>query len=162
MMSLLSGMMVSCNALTEKWKWGVQFIPSNMAENAFVCLLKNEELLVHKEDAKGNQQILKRQFGENNICWEVIFFQAEAWMSCILCEGNIPVSGLMQPNCRNWFPATTLGMFFWVWFDLWRLPWETVSISCSLLEVILLCQINLSTLSPAKFFFYIWTEYKDL
>ena len=90
------------------------------------------------------------------------FCQAEAWMSCILCEGNIPVSGLMQPNCRNWFPATTLGMLFWVWFDLWRLPWETVSISCSLLEVILLCQINLSTLSPAKFFFYIWTEYKDL
>ena len=81
------------------------------------------------------------------------FFQAEAWMSCILCEGNIPVSGLMQPNCRNWFPATTLGMLFWVWFDLWRLPWETVSIACSLLEVILLCQINLSTLSPAKFFF---------
>ena len=37
-------------------------------------------------------------------------------------------------------------MFFWVWFDLWRLPRETVSKSCSLLEVILLLTINLSSL----------------
>ena len=37
-------------------------------------------------------------------------------------------------------------MFFWVWFDLWRLPWETVSKPCSLLEVLLLCTINLSSL----------------
>ena len=114
---------------------------------------KMKNYLCTKKMLKAIRQILKRQFGENNICWEVIFFQAEAWMSYILCEGNIPVSGLMQPNCRNWFPATTLGMLFWVWFDLWRLPWETVSISCSLLKVIMLCQINLSTLSPAKFFF---------
>ena len=44
-------------------------------------------------------------------------------------------------------PCDSLGMYFWVWFDLWRLPRETVSKSCGLLEVILLLTINLSTLS---------------
>ena len=44
----------------------------------------------------------------------------------------------MQPNCGNWCPATALGMIFWVRFDLWRLLWETVPFSCSLLEVVLL------------------------
>ena len=65
-------MMANCNALTEKWKWGVQIIPSSIADDAFACLLKNEEILMHEEDAKGKQQFLKRQFGENYICWKVI------------------------------------------------------------------------------------------
>ena len=32
--------------------------------------------------------------------------------------GNIPLSGLVS---RNWCPATTLGIPFWVWCDLWWL-----------------------------------------
>ena len=132
----------------KKRKWGAQIIPSSMADDAFVCLLKTEELLAHEEDAKGKQQFPKRQFWwKLHLLKSDMCFQAEAWMSHILSEGNIPVSGLKQPNCRNWCPATTLWMLFWVWFDLWRLPWETVSKSCSLLEVILLFTINLSTLS---------------
>ena len=35
--------------------------------------------------------------------------QAEAWMSHILSEGNIPVSGPMQSKCRNGCLAITLG-----------------------------------------------------
>ena len=51
-----------------------------MTLDAQAFLLKYEELLLHKEDAKGKQPILKKQFGENKYCWEVICFQAEAWM----------------------------------------------------------------------------------
>ena len=93
-----------------------------------------------KVDAKGRQQILKRQFGEDNICWKVNRFVFKLKPRCItiFVVGNNPVSWPMHPNCRNWCPATTLGMFFWVWFDLWRLPRETVSKSCSLLKVMLL------------------------
>ena len=89
----------------------------------------------------------KQHLLKSDIC-----FQAEAWMYHIVI-GNVPVSGLMQPNCRNWCPATTLGMFFWVWFDLWRLPRETVSKSCRLLEVILLITLNLSSLTSCILLF---------
>ena len=64
------------------------------------------------------------------------FVQAEAWM-CHTVMGNIPESGPLQPDCRDWCTATILGTSFWVWFDLWRFPWETVSKSSILLEVLL-------------------------
>ena len=97
----------------------------------------------NQEVAKGKQQILKKQFYENEST--DLFSSRSLDVSPVI--GNTPLSGLMQLNCRNWCPATTLGIIFWVWFDLWRLPRETVSKPCSLLEVILLLTINLSTLS---------------
>ena len=81
-------MMVNYNALIEKWKWGAQIISSNMADGVFACLLKNEELLVHKEDAKGKQQIPKRQFGENNLCWKVIFVFKQKPGCVAFCDGK--------------------------------------------------------------------------
>ena len=36
----------------------------------------------------------------------------------IFVMGNIPLSGFVS---RNWCLATTLGINFWVWCDLWRL-----------------------------------------
>ena len=80
------------------------------------------------------------QFGGDKVCWKVNWFVFKLKPRCItiFVVGNNPVFWPMHPNCRNWCPATTLGMFFWVWFDLWRLPRETVSKSCSLLKVMLL------------------------
>ena len=80
MMSRLSEMMVKVQCSHWKVKVGGQFVSSNMAHDAQACLLEYEELLLHKEDANGKQPILKKQFGENNSCWEAICFQAEAWI----------------------------------------------------------------------------------
>ena len=126
MMSLLSEMMVKVQCSHWKVKVGGQLVSSKMTRDAQACLLEYEELLLHKEDAKGKQSILKKQFGGKSTCWKVICFQKPRCIT-ITVIGNIPVSELMQPNCRDWCPATTLGMFFWVWFDLWRLLRETVS-----------------------------------
>ena len=56
------------------------------------------------------QQVLKRQFGGNNISWKVVSVPKQKPGCVTFCDGNNPVSGLMQPNCRNWCPATTLGI----------------------------------------------------
>ena len=56
------------------------------------------------------QQVLKRQFGGNNVSWKVVSVPKQKPGCVTFCDGNNPVSGPMQPNCRNWCPATTLGI----------------------------------------------------
>ena len=56
------------------------------------------------------QQVLKRQFGGNNISWKVVSVPKQKPGCVTFCDGNNLVSGPMQPNCRNWCPATTLGI----------------------------------------------------
>ena len=116
-MSLLPGMTAKSTALAEKQKWLTQFFSRNISSGRWrTSIMKAPE---------AKQQILKRQSGE--------FVQAGAWM-CHTVMGNIPESGPLQPDYRDWCTATILGTSFWVWFDLWRFPWETVSKSSILLE----------------------------
>ena len=112
--------------------------------DALENLLKYEELPKHtiKKSPKASSRSWKGS------SWKWIFWSVfKQKPGCIISDRKYSVVRANATNCRNWCPATTLGMFFWVWFDLWRLLRETVSKFCSLLEVILLLTINLSTLS---------------
>ena len=109
-------------------------LPTNRGD-ALAILLEYEDCQ-YKQEFQRQRLILKKQFCRRKVLLksESLFLVAEAWM-CHIVTGNNPLSRPMQQNCRNWCPATTLGMIFWVWFDLWRLLWETISNSCSVLEV---------------------------
>ena len=100
-MSFWSGMMVNLNTPTEKWKWGSYFISSRMSGDASASRRLCQRQV---------QQVLKRQFGGNNISWKVVSVPKQKPGCVTFCDGNNPVSGPMQPNCRNWCPATTLGI----------------------------------------------------
>ena len=45
------------------------------------------------------QQVLKRQFGGNNISWKVVSVPKQKPGCVTFCDGNNPVSWPMQPNC---------------------------------------------------------------
>ena len=75
MMSLLPGMMMNSNALTEKWKCCDQ-IPSSVmtSDCAFVYLLEYEEQHSTKKMPKASCSKSWRDLGEDNICWKVNWF----------------------------------------------------------------------------------------
>ena len=111
-------------------------LPTIMGD-ALASLLEDEDCQYIQEVAKGKGKSWRSSsVGEKCLLKSYfLFLKTEAWMYHRVI-GNNPLSGPMyQQNCRNWCPATTLGMIFWVWFDLWRLLRETVSTCCSLLKV---------------------------
>ena len=131
--SCLEGWLI---ANTEKWKCG---------RFQATCLLKMKNI---KKMPKASSKSWKWGLVEANMLKDDLFPSRSLDVSqSLYVVRNILDSGPMQPNSWNWCPATTLGTLFWAWFDLWRLPRETVSKACSLLKVILLFTINLSTLT---------------
>ena len=84
-------------------------LPTNRGD-ALASLLEYEDCQ-HKQEFQRQRQILKKQFCRRKVLLksESLFLVAEAWM-CHIVTGNNPLSGPMSQNCRNWCPATTLGM----------------------------------------------------
>ena len=132
-MSLLPGMIVGCKTLAEKWK-----LCTFVSQAAWVMLWK---IFWNMKSFKSTQlRSRQRQAAgpEKAVLWKWIFWSVfKQKPGCITSDRKYSVVRANATNCRNWCPATTLGMSFWVWFDLWRLLRETVSKCCSLLEVIL-------------------------
>ena len=123
-MSLLPGMIVGCKTLAEKWK-----LCTFVSQAAWVMLWK---IFWNMKSFKSTQlRSRQRQAANPEKSSSVKMNPSDLFSSRSLdispVIGNNPLSGPMQLNCWNWCPATTLGIIFWVWFDLWRLPRETVS-----------------------------------
>ena len=121
MMLLLPEMIAKSNAFAEKWKCGAWMVSSNMSSGKWRTNLawrRCQRLTANS----WRGSLVKTTFAEKR----VVLKQKPGCVT-ITVMGNIPDFGPMWPNCRNWCPATILGMTFWVWFDLWRFPWETVS-----------------------------------
>ena len=127
-MLLLPEMIAKSNAFAEKWKCGAWMVSSNISSGKWRTNLawrRCQRLTANS----WRGSLVKTTFAEKR----VVLKQKPGCVT-ITVMGNIPDFGPMWPNCRNWCPATILGMTFWVWLDLWRFPWETVSKSSSLLE----------------------------
>ena len=82
MMLLLPEKIAKSNAFAEKWK-----CPGlNSFQQHVFWKMKNKFSM--EKMPKANSKFLKRQSGENNICWKASCSQAEAWMCHNHCDGK--------------------------------------------------------------------------
>ena len=81
-----------------------------------------------------------RNWIHDNLCYLTIKSdtgQHSQFLRCFISMSSLKSLWYEIFRCLGWWKLnfcleSTLGMCFWVWLDLWRLIWETVS-NCSIL-----------------------------
>ena len=134
-MSPLPGKMVSCKTIAEKWKlWTLFQVARAMSWRIFWNMKSFQSTQL--KFTKGKQQVLKRQFWENESC--DLFSSKSLDVSQVI--GNTPLSGPMQRTVEtdalrlHWECSSGCGLIcgdsfgkqfqnfavYWKWYCFWQ------------------------------------------